>query len=92
MKNMETPNSTLVFGGDEVKLDCPLQVRRLLAGLHQIQTVACSTSTTADQMLLLLDRLEDEGANDYTLVHHIPVVLEECGETAEEGIVVCFGV
>ena len=90
MKNMETPDWTLVFGGYEVKQDCPLRTRRWLAGLHQIQTTAGSTSTTSERMSLLLDRLEDEDANEYTLYHHITVMLEECGVAAEEGTVVCF--
>ena len=90
MKNMETPNWTLVFGGHEVKQDCPLRTRRRLAGLRQIQTTAGSASTTSERMSLLLDRLEDEDANEYTLLHHITVMLEECGVTAEEGTVVCF--
>ena len=90
MKNMETPDWTLVFGGYEVKQDCPLRTRRRLAGLHQIQTTAGSASTTSERMSLLLDRLEDEDANEYTLYHHITVMLEECGVTAEEGTVVCF--
>ena len=41
-------------------------------------------------MSLYLDKLEDEDANEYTLVHHILVMLEECDVTAEEGIVVFF--
>ena len=90
MKNMETPNRTLVFGGYEVKQDCPLGTRRRLAGLHQIQTTAGSASTTSEQMSLLVDRLDDEDANEYTLLHHIIVMLEECGVTTEEGTVVCF--
>ena len=90
MKNMETPDWTLVFGGYEVKQDCPLRTRRRLAGLHQIQTTAGSASTTSERMSLLLDRLEDEDANEYTLYHHLTVMLEECGVTAEEGTVVCF--
>ena len=90
MKNMETPDWTLVFGGYEVKQDCPLRTRRRLAGLHQIQTTAGSASTTSERMSLLLDRLEDEDANEYTLYHHITFMLEECGVTAEEGTVVCF--
>ena len=90
MKNMETPDWTLVFGGYEVKQDCPLRTRRRLAGLHEIQTTAGSASTTSERMSLLLDRLEDEDATEYTLYHHITVMLEECGVTAEEGVVVCF--
>ena len=90
MKNMETPDWTLVFGGYEVKQDCPLRTRRRLAGLHRIQTTAGSASTTSERMFLLLDRLEDEDANEYTLWHHITVMLEECGVTADEGTVVCF--
>ena len=90
MKNMETPDGTLVCGGYEVKQDCPLRTRRRLAGLHQIQTTAGSASTTSDRMSLLLDRLQDEDANEYTLYHRITVMLEECGVAAEEGIVVCF--
>ena len=90
MKNMETGDWTLVFGGYEVKQDCPLRTRRRLAGLHQIQTTAGSASTTSEGMSLLLDRLEDEDANEYTLLHHITVMLEECGVTAEEGTVVYF--
>ena len=35
MKNMDTPDRTLVFGGYEVKEDCPLRTRRRLAGLPQ---------------------------------------------------------
>ena len=66
MKNMETPDGTLVFGGYEVKQDCPLRTRRRLAGLHQIQTTAGSASTTSERMSLLLDRLEDEDANTCT--------------------------
>ena len=90
IKNMETLDWTLVFGGYEVKRDCPLRTRRRLAGLHQIQTSAGSASTTSERMSLLLDRLEDEDANEYTLLHHITVMLEECGGTAEESTVVCF--
>ena len=90
MRNMETPDWTLVFGGYEVKQDCPPRTRRRLTGLHQIQTTAGSASTTSERMSLLLDRLEDEDANEYTLYHHITVMLEECGVTAEEGTVVCF--
>ena len=75
--------------GYEVKRDCPLRTRRRLAGLHQIQTSAGSASTTSERMSLLLDRLEDEDANEYTLLHHITVMLEECGGTAEESTVVC---
>ena len=67
MKNMETPDWTLVFGGYEVKQDCPLRTTRRLAGLHQIQTTAGPASTTSERMSLLLDRLEDEDANEYTL-------------------------
>ena len=74
---METPDWTLVFGGYEVKQDCPLRTRRRLAGLHQIQTSAGSASTTWERMSLLLDRLEHEDANEYTLYHHITVMLEE---------------
>ena len=59
--------------------------RRQLAGLHQMQTTAGSASTTSEPMFLYLDRLEDEHANEYTLLHHITVMLEECGVTAEEG-------
>ena len=64
---METPDWTLVFGGYEVKQDCPLRTRCRLAGLHQIHTTAGSASTTSEQMSLLLDRLEDEDANEYTV-------------------------
>ena len=77
MKNMDTPDWTLVSGGHEVKQDCPLRTRRRLAGLHQIQTTAGSASTTSERMSLLLDTLEDEDANEYTLLHHITVMLEE---------------
>ena len=87
---METPNWTLAFGDYEVKQACHLQVRRRLVGLHQDETTAGSASTTSERMSLLLDRLEDEDANEYTLVHHINVVLEGCGVTAEEGTLVCF--
>ena len=90
MKNMETPNWTLVFGGDEVEQDCPLRFRRRLAGLHEIKTTAGSTSTTLERMSLLPDKLEDEDANEYTLVHHITAMLEECSVTTEEGTVMCF--
>ena len=90
MKNMETPDWTLVFGGYEVKQDCPLRTRRRVVGLHEIQTTAASASTTSERMSLLLDRLEDEDANEYTLYHHITIMLEDCGVTAEEGTVVCF--
>ena len=37
-------------------------------------------------MSLLLDRLEDEDANEYTLYHHITIVLEECGVTARKAL------
>ena len=37
MKNMETQNWTLVFGGYEVKQDCPLRVRRHLVGFVQFR-------------------------------------------------------
>ena len=57
---MRTPDWNLVFGGYEVKQDCPLRTKRRLAGLHQIQTTAGSASTTSERMSLLLDRLEDE--------------------------------
>ena len=90
LNNMETPDWTLVFGGYEVKQECPLRTRCRLAGLHQIQTTAGSASTTSERLSLFLDRLEDEDANEYTLVHHITVILEECGVIAEEGTVVCF--
>ena len=76
MKNMETSNWTLVFGGYEVEQDCPLRVRCRLGGLHRIQTTAGSASTTSERMSLLLDSLEDEDANEYTLVHHITVMLK----------------
>ena len=49
MKNLETPDWTLVFGGYEVKQDCSLRTRRRLAGLHQIQTTAGSASTTSSE-------------------------------------------
>ena len=87
---METPDWTLVFGGYEVKQDCPLRTRRRYAGLHQIQTTAGSAFTTSERMSLLLDRLKDKDPNEYTPYHHIIVMLEECGVTAEEGNVVCF--
>ena len=90
IKNMETPDWTLVFGGYEVKQDCPLRTSRWLAGFHPIQTTAGSASTTSERRSLLLDRLEDADANEYTLYHHITVMLEECGVTAEQGTVVCF--
>ena len=90
MTNMDTPDWTLVFAGYEVKQDCPVRTRRRLAGLHHIQTSGGSASTTSERMSLLLDRLEDEDANEYTLLHQITVVFEECGVATEEGTVVCF--
>ena len=75
-KNMATQDWTLVFGGYEVKQDCLLRTRRRLAGAHQIQTTAGSTSTTSELMSLVLDGLEDEDANEYPLLHHITVMLD----------------
>ena len=41
-------------------------------------------------MSLLLDRLEDEDANDYITLHHIAVMREECGVSAEDlGVTSC---
>ena len=80
----------MVFGGYEIKQNCPLLVRRRLAGHHQIQTTAGLASTTLERISVLLDRLQDAEGQDQTLVFHVAVKLEECGVTAEESALVCF--